>query len=357
MQLLARNTVIYTLILIASAALNGCGGSSSSEQIDQDLLTFAEPLPASQSETAGANTQPVELALKLKPGSRFPLHKTVQQELTQSSPGGVKKSTSQLELMMAITVEEVKDFDRKFGVNYTRVKYSQHFDNQHLTFDSDTPATDPPPDVRPYQGMVNHGFTFWVGRDNQIKEILGFNEFLQHCLVGVAEVDRNQIIKQIAMSSQHDGLANFIDDTIGLLPYDEEQAHKGAIVKVGHTWKRRRYQNQPLPFTVEHTYSVREIDSKTATLDILGDVLPTAGISDEIYEGMKIQIRGGHSHGQCDIDLATGLPTNSQLDQYIDMAVSLEEGVTFEQRKHILTTVRAYPQQQDDQVQQAGFSR
>ncbi len=333
----------------------GCGWNSSEPKVEDGVVGLADPLTSREADPQKFNSRPTELTLKLSPGMRIPLRKTVQQELSQSSIKGVKKSTSQLELMMAITVDEVRDQDKKFDVQYSRVKYSQNFDNQFVSFDSADPHSQVPIAAIPYQGMVNNGFAFWIGQDNQIKEIIGYEQFLNRCLERVPTEHRDSMMLKIAASSQHDGLANFIDDTIGLLPYDEKAEKNGTMVTVGYTWKRRRYLNQPLPLTVEQTYTIKEINDKVAYLDMTGSVLPTTSLSKETYDGFNVQIRGGHSFGQCTIDLATGLPTSSQVDQHIDMLVAIEGGITFEQRKHILTTVTAYPPQASQTIQPASY--
>lgn len=332
---------------------SGCGSQEAQSDIKDGVLGLADPLTSRVADPKAA--PPVDLSLKLTRGMRIPIKKTVQQELSQSSIKGVKKSTSQLELMMAITVDDIRGQEKRFAVQYSRVKYAQNFDQQSVTFDSSDPHSPVPPAAIPYQGMVNNGFAFWVGQDNQIKQIEGYEAFLNRCLAGVPEEQRDAMITKIAASSQHDGLANFIDDTIGLLPYDETADRNGTLVNVGYTWKRRRYLNQPLPITVEQTYTIKEISDKIVLLDMTGAVLPTTSFSKGTYDDMNVQIRGGHSYGQCTIDLATGLPTHSQVDQYIDMLVGLEGGITFEQRKHILTTVTTYPPQADQAIQPAAF--
>jgi hypothetical protein len=351
---LLMNRAYWLSLFVAVCLLAGCNSESASNKADDGILGLADPLSARDADPKLQNSKPADLSLKLKPGMRIPLKKTVQQELSQSSIKGVKKSTSSLELMMAITVDEIRENDKKFDVQYSHVKYSQNLDNKSLSYDSAIPNSPVPTAALPYQGMINNGFEFWVGQDNQIKEILGYEQFLDKCLAKIPEAQKQQLMMQIAASSQHDGLANFIDDTIGLLPYDEKAEKNGTVVNVGFTWTRRRYLNQPLPITVEQTYTIKEINDKVALLDMTGAVLPTTSLSKETYDGLNVQIRGGNSYGQCTIDLATGLPTQSQVDQYIDMLVALDGGITFEQRKHILTTVNAYPPQANQAIQQVG---
>ncbi len=328
----------------------GCGWGGESD--DEFLAEFPEMAGTPVQE---ANAPPTDnpasttesIRLNLKVGDRFPLIKTVQQTLAQPTSQGLIESTSRLEILLTMTVEEIREGSNRFSVRYQRVRYSRKMGDDEIEFDSSQPADNLPLEVVSYQGMVDNGFSFWVGADNRIVELVGFQDFLKRCLQRVPVEQRQQVLHALASTAGDDGIANFVDDSIGLLPYNVEGNAGQTAVAVGDSWSRRRQVVQPIPMVLDERYLLRELSEEVAQVDVLGTVAPstTFGPPDQTSSGTAVSVRGGHCFGNCVIDRKTGLPIRSEIERYIDMAVTLADGQEFEQRKHILTTIRAFPQQ------------
>ena len=116
------------------------------------------------------------------------------------------------------------------------------------------------------------------------------------------------------------------------------------MVSVGSMWTKRRNITTEIPMTIDHTYTVKELDSKTAKIDIMGTITPlsTVGETSSNKKDVQLDVRSGDSYGYCILDLKTGLPLESHLDQFVDMQVTLEGGIKFDQRKRIVTKIRSY---------------
>ena len=69
--------------------------------------------------------------------------------------------------------------------------------------------------------MVNNGFSFWLGSDNQITELVDFPQFLSRCLKDIPAYEREKAVQLLAASAGKDGVANFVDDSIGLFTLSE----------------------------------------------------------------------------------------------------------------------------------------
>ena len=247
-------------------------------------------------------------------------------------------------------MEEIHTDGRKrFKVQYTGVKYSHNIAGEKVSYDSSRSTGPTPPEVQAYQRLVNNGFSFWIGPDNKIVELVGFDGFLKRCLQNTPPEQLETVLAKIAESSGDDGIANFIDDSIGLLPYNIDENHKGGAIRVGETWTKTRRLTQPIPMVLKTEYTLRELNDKTATINIAGDIAASKINSPMNQNGKSVQlyIRGGKSFGTCLIDRKTGLPLESKIDRFLETTVKLANGKEFEQQKQIVTTIRAFPHQEE----------
>lgn len=296
------------------------------------------------------------LELRLQPGDRFPLMKTVQQTLIQKSEQFPAMAQTRLELMMAIQVEQVREDAILMSVRYSRVAYSHDLNGQRLDYDSSSHQNAVPYDVQPYAGMVNNGFSFWVGRDNRIRDVVGYQEFLQRCVEQVPLERRQTLLAEISNRFGDDGVANFIDDSIGLLPYDSQVDQESATrVAPGDVWTRETRLMQPAPVYLTSTYRLVSLNARTAEIDITGRI--ASGESVGQGQAGHLKILGGHSMGACTVDRATGLPLELNLTRFLSMTVTMPDGLVIPQDKQISTTIRAFPETRGPVVQQAEVPR
>ena len=322
------------------------------KNIPAQPAVVAPPLETKiEAQNASLSEEKVEvLELNLTVDQRFPMIKTVEQTLSQASAAGISHSKSKLELILALTVEEIhKDGRKRFKVQYTGVKYSHNIAGEQVSYDSNRSTGPAPPEVQAYQRLVNNGFSFWIGPNNKIVELVGFDDFLKRCLQNTPPEQLETVLAKIAESSGDDGIANFIDDSIGLLPYNIDENHKGGAIRVGETWTKTRRLTQPIPMVLKTEYTLRELNDKTATINIAGDIAASKIHSPMNQNGKSVQlyIRGGKSFGTCLIDRKTGLPLESKIDRFLETTVKLANGKEFEQQKQIVTTIRAFPHQEE----------
>lgn len=330
------------------ALLDSLLGDVESE-IETDLLTLdgdtTSPLDLSAAAIPVATAAaPASLQLSLQKGDRFPLVKTIRQNLVQTSSGAPAKATSELEMHMVIQVDDLNTDATLMNVRYTRIKYAHDVNGQALAYDSDTHQNAVPADILPYAGMVNNGFAFWLGRNNRIQQVVGYQEFLQRCVQNVPLARRQNLLAEIAARFGDDGVANFIDDTIGLLPYDQNAGADAATkVAIGDVWYRERRLMHPMPVHMKSTCRLLSLNEKTAEIDITGRIAnadsATAGQS-------RIQVRDGRSMGSCIVDRATGLPLKLNRSRYLNLTVTGADGQTYEQEKRVETTIQSFPNSQ-----------
>jgi hypothetical protein len=191
--------------------------------------------------------------------------------------------------------------------------------------------------VRAYHDMVNDGFSFWLGQDNQIVRVEGFTEFLNRCLRNVPPAEQQHVVLAMEAGSGETGIANFIDNTIGLLPY-------GRRTSPGDTWQRQQSSVHPIPMYVNNVYTLKELTDQLAVVDIRGSITPsTTKNALDNGGGVQVTIDGGSTQGTCTIFRETGLPKESRVERTVEMTASLDNVIQFHQTKHVTTTIESFP--------------
>ena len=317
---------------------------------NRSVRTVSNTSQPDQSKTTRPRPVGEKLELHLQPGDRFPLVKTVEQTLIQQSEISPAMARTKLELTMIITVEDAKADAILLGVRYNRVSYQHDINGQLLSYDSGSHQGEVPWDAIPYAGMVNNGFSFWLGRNNSIRELVGYREFLERCVANVPLSRRETLLSEISNRFGDDGVANFVDDTIGLLPYDDTvDAAAATRVMPGDLWTRERRLMQPVPIHLTSTYRLATLNKESAEIEITGRVAPgEAGAPSDIG---RIRIIGGQSLGRCIVDRPTGLPLEMNLSRFIKMQLTTPDNQNVIQEKQIETTIRTFPQMRGSTVE------
>jgi len=287
-----------------------------------------------------------DLALKLEVGQRFPLMKTVEQRLSQSLPTGMSVGHSRLELQLSLVVEELRANRRRIGVRYHRVRYQQDLGGHMVEFNSEQPSTNVPPEALAYAGLKDNGFSFWIGADNQVLELVGFSDFLKRCVQHVPGEQRMAVLQQLQAMRTEDGLANFVDDSIGLLPGANSKS--GSHLRVGSSWDLpTRLVSAGGPPAAGSTCTTRcllkDMNDKTAEISLAGEIGPSTWL-DELRR-VKLTVRSGQCFGTCTVDRSTGMPTRSHVNRTLDMTAQLPDGTEIPQRKEVVTTTVAFLEQ------------
>ncbi|GAB4135630.1 MAG: hypothetical protein Tsb009_02100 [Planctomycetaceae bacterium] len=300
-------------------------------------------IPPLQRVVTTNNASPSEqLNVQLKPGQIFPLMKTVNEKVTQFTPSGPVESQMTLKVLLVIRVQEVLKDRTKLRVDYQRVQFSQNFPGNQIQYDSDTPPRTIPLEAQVYHGLAKNGFEFWIGRDHKVIEpVEGFQEFLKRCVQHVSPEQREAVMTQFVKSTGDDAIANFIDDSIGLLPNHNRK------VQAGDTWTRKRQVLRPVPIYLSSNCTLKKIDSKIAEIVIDGRVIPSAayGQTPNQKNAIQLSVVDGHLAGECRIRRETGLPEQSKIRRVFDMRVRLPNGHVVRQRKDSTTTITVYEPQ------------
>jgi hypothetical protein len=328
--------VLWLAVLIVNGSLAGCGLGGNDSPEEPTLPDWVADEPAAETPAKS------QLALQLRTGDRFPLRKVIEKEVVQDTPGGPPQvHRLRIELTLGMTVEEVRDGQTRFRVRYDRVRYTHSMPDEIVEYDSASPPAELPLSIRAWHAMVGDGFTFQVGRDNQIAGVEGFQEFVQRCLAVIPPDRREEVLLSIESSSGENGVSDFVDNAIGLLPY-------GEVKSPGDTWQRTRHIGRPVPMVLDNTYTLKELDEHRAVVQIAGQITPsTTLMQTERADIPKVRmtVRNGSSWGTCTLFRDTGLPQQSRVEHEILMTVQMSGGRTFDQRVRGATIIEAFPAQ------------
>ncbi len=254
----------WSIALVITVAVAGCGTETGDPLGDLEIpdLQVAQSdsetstedrdnsQPGAESSTDSTTTEdegPTEgnLQFSLQADEHFPLRKTIEQKLTQQTASGPVTSSSTLSLLFAISVDEVDDGRRKLRVRYQQVRYSHDILDEHVEYDSQAAPRFVPDSLQVYHGLAGNGFSFWVGADNRIIELLDFDAFLKRCVRHAPANRQAALLEQIVATQQDEGFANFVDDSIGLLPYKPDAKGRETAVTLDEEWTRSRRLMRP----------------------------------------------------------------------------------------------------------------
>lgn len=336
--------------------LSGCGwfGSKSTDsESDEAIPELGDRAkPATNRETANKTIATENLELRLKVGDRFPLIKTVEQRLRQHSPSGgpTTASSSKLEMTLAITVEEIDQGVKTLGVRYQRVRYEHDIADEKVSYDSALFPKTVPDAAQVYHGLLDNGFSFELGADNRIVQVHDFESFLKRCVRHAPARQQKELLTRLVATQEDEGIANFVDDSVGMLPYNIDDLNAGGDVKVGTSWRKNREIVRPFPMSIDTAYRLANINERYATLELFGKIQPARiqHASNTIQHAgatEKMTLRGGHSFGTCTIDRESGLPIQSHVSRTMNLTLELPTGAKFDQTKDIVTTIRTFPEQ------------
>lgn len=346
-----RSRMAFGLLVVTCSlafALPGCSYFQGAESdTDEEFAEFDidEESEKSELETGESTPTEGELELKLKVGDRFPLKKRIEQKLTQGDgQGGMLVNVSLLEMLLSLEVEEIRDGNKRLSVRYHKVHYGHNIAGRKVEYNSEANAA-PPTEALVYAGLKDNGFSFWVGPDNRVMELVGFQEFLQRCLQNVPPTYRDAVMRQLEGTQNEEGLANFVDDGIGLLPYSDDPRHPAVAVKVGTMWELKpRRSDGPIPMSVSTRCVVKNLTDTSAEIGLMGKINGSQSPV-TIQDGsryMRVMVKGGHCSGFCTVDRRTGLPTQSEVNRFLEMTVQLPDGSEIPQRKEILTSITSF---------------
>lgn len=335
--------IVWMVIALAAASGGYIWWDHSRSDADAGLEEDLSQVEPTTNPLQPTQPQERELRLQLAKGESFPLIKTIDEKIVQKTLAGnvTSRSRTKVQLVLAIRVMDVHSDRTTMRVDYRRVIYEHDIAGEKLHYDSATPPRVVPAEVQAYAGLVNNGFEFDIGPDNRILQLKNFRRFVERCVAHVPREQRNAVMAKFMETSSDEGVANFVDDSIGLLPFHDK------TVKVGDTWQRNRTVQRPVPLRLSQKCELKKLNAEHAEVSITGAVSPSAtyGPANQPQNGLQVVVRSGRLYGTCRIRSRNGLPEHSEIVRNYDMLVRYPDKRRFAQTKSSRTTIEVYQQQ------------
>ena len=341
------------------------GDETLSDESDEEL---AENKSESDTQPTFSARTPssFEKHVVLKVGDRFPFLKTMEHQLTQIDEGVTQVSSSRTDIHFSLIVEIVATDGRKrLLVEFQNVQHEQSLLNQRITYSSDKPNVPVPTAALLYAGLVNNGFSFWIGSDNQVLEIVDYPDFLRRCLRNVPQADVGPLQQQLDQIDPAGAVGSFVDESLGLFAAYQGRNQDRREAKKGATWELEPQRFEaPVPMSIHTRCLLKEISPDDAHILLTGKIEASEVPSLIRDDGciLKIFVRGGHTSGSCRIHPQTGIPAQSEIQRTLDLIVEMEDGHQIQQTKDARSSLASIPPRSanssiETQIQQTGFQR
>lgn len=332
-------------LVVVSALLAGCSGEETPE-VAQDDLEFIPAMPdATVDAQQVSHHKAAAPQVTLKQGEKHYFVKSIEQKLALEPGNPIGRVWERVEFLLSMTVRKQVSEGYVLDVAYHNVLYQSERGNQHLRYNSRSQSP-VPPEVVPYRGMIDRGFTLHLDRSNRIVEVVGFDRFLEECFGEYpAELRRELMVNMGAYSTERaetiNAAVSFLDESFALLPFGE-LSDEGDAFPVGAHWTRSFSRTHPVPVeqTIEATLQNVFGEREWAQVVIGGELRP---VSRSVISANSSQSRvtGGTVTGSCSVSLSTGLPKSCRIQREIQMEMSVGDQPALPVRKTIVTTLEA----------------
>ena len=338
------------LSLFLCLNLCGCGyfqATSNDEEIeltdagepDEDVFESGSRISRPPESSANA----LENEPKLKIGDQFRFLKTVEHRLTQIDSTETRISTSRTTIALMLTVNNILSDGRKqFSVDFQDVEYEQDLNGKRVRFSSGDPDESLPPEAMLYAGLTHNGFSFWVGVDNSVQDVIGFDDFLRRCVRTAPGRFQAMIHQQLESMKSEDAVADFIDAGIGILPFSSDHRHPGISLQRGAIWELNpRLDDRPIRVETNTSCLLKEVTAQSAEILLTSRIQssPRPLIMTDPEGDLRISVKGGSCTGFCRISLRSGLPINSRMQRSLELQIELPDGQTLQQFKDTVNTL------------------
>ena len=348
---MSKSFTLYISFILTVVILGGC----SDEQADQSIKDDVQLIPAMPGTTV--DVQPVSAQMLssqrivMKKDQQYYFHKVIEQSLTGDPGSSLNAVSEKIELLLSMTVIDETPTSYALEVSFHNIRYHHTIGDQQIVYDSRSSAN-VPPEALPYQGLLENGFTLILNRDNTIREIQGYPQFVEKCIsqypVSLQQGLRQRLGGSVTNSQQTVSMAmSFLDESIALLPFGP-LASDGDSFALEVTWPTSFVRSQPVPVEESIQSRIQHIsgDGQTAHVTIRGELRPLNPQGSVTTSAVRTRILGGEITGSCSISLETGLPKSSRIQREFALEIASLRQQTITARKIVVTSLEAWTPQE-----------
>jgi len=256
----------------------------------------------------------IDLKLKLQPGSQYVYTTDNRMTMEQSMMGQSMKTTNNMMMQATYAVDAAEGQNKKLTVTYDRITLETAMPMGQIKYDSDKPeASDPA--LSSLTQILHKPFSMTVTERGDITNVSGLDAIIN--AVGDTSTQEGAMARaQMANMFNDTAVKSMMQQSFNIFP--------DKAVKPGDTWKKSVNVNlSSIAMKMDNTYKLTSVSNGVAHIDVNSVVTAGGDMASEQMKNMQIKLSGDQK-GTMDVDIATGMVSDSKLKQTIsgDMTVS-----------------------------------
>jgi hypothetical protein len=268
--------------------------------------------------------EPVDLKMNLQPGDKYLYTMVTSSTMDQGMMGKVtdKKTMESLYEVAAAGV------NKRITVTFQRVAMQTGSGDRSMAYDSKTNSGSPEM-AAVVKNMLGRPFSLLVSDKGEILEISGIAEIIN----GVGDTTTKEGVmnrKMMISIFNETAIKNMMEQSLSFFP--------GHSVRPGETWKSRYdFTMSVMNMEVDNDYTLRSVKDGIAYIDVNSKITGSGAMSDKQMQSVQLEV-GGTQKGTMEVEVATGLIRDSELQQNVDgniSAMGMKMPIRMQQDTHI----------------------
>lgn len=265
-----------------------------------------------------ANARTVKLEYNLSKGNLYDVTMNTDQTIAITKPNGMKMEMKQnIMFNYDYKVTDVSDEDWiKIKVTYKRVKFSQIMPMMSVSFDSENPPEQIPPQAQAFNALAGLSFDLSFTRDGKKVEIEGLTDMMDQMVDKMNIPEEQKTMKKRQLKTMFGGKAfkNQIRQQIDVFPEEK--------VAVGDSWLKEVDAVASFPMHISTEYTLEKIEKEKVIVDISSDIKTLKNPDSDSLPTPKAEL-SGEQNGKIEFDRKSGMVIESVFKQNIKGQMTL----------------------------------
>jgi hypothetical protein len=257
--------------------------------------------------------EPVNLKLALQPGSQYLYNMDMTMVMEQSAMGQNMKTEQNMIMESTYDITASSGEGQKITVTYERIAMSLKNPMTSVHYDSKDPGNSDSA-LSAMAGMLHKPFSMEVTSNGEITKIEGLSAIVNSMGDSTTEEGR-QVRRQMAQGFNDTAIRSMMQQSLNIFP--------DKPVHVGDTWKKTYTMAMgPMAMKIDNDFKLISVNGNTAHLEVNAKISGGGASNTPETQNMSISLSGDQK-GTMDVEVATGLVTDSKLTQNIKGDMSM----------------------------------
>jgi hypothetical protein len=255
--------------------------------------------------------EPVDLKLNLQPGSQYLYTMDMKMTMQQSAMGNTVKTEQDMMMESTYDVSAGEGNNKRITVTYDRIAMSLKNPMMSMSYDSKDPAKSDPK-LAMMSGMLNKPFSMEVTDHGEIRKIEGLGDIING-MGDTTTLEGMEMRRQMGQTFNDTAIRSMMQQSLNVFP--------DHPVKPGDTWKKSYSMNMGIMnMSIDNQFKLTSVTGNTAHVE-MNATIKGGGTTAPEMKSMNINLSGDQK-GTMDVEIATGLVTESKVKQNIKGDIS-----------------------------------